>query len=224
MNTTTSTLPPGSRPQLGASPTAPVSVPGRLRRRRVMVGLSAALVSLGGVIGFLVWSMSTSSAEVVAVRTAVERGQVITAADLMVLRVSVDPAVAVVPEAEFEQVVGRRAAVDLVPGSLLSPAAVTDAVVPATGESMVGIALGTGQLPAEPLLPGDRVRLVQTPADQAEVPATQVTIDAVVQQLTAAPDGRTVVLDVIVPSSRAAEVAARAATGRVAVVLDSRER
>jgi hypothetical protein len=189
-----------------------------------MVGLSAALVSLGGVIGFLVWSMSTSSAEVVAVRTAVERGQVITVADLMVLRVSVDPAVAVVPEAEFEQVVGRRAAVDLVPGSLLSPAAVTDAVVPATGESMVGIALETGQLPAEPLLPGDRVRLVQTPADQAEVPATQVTIDAVVQQLTAAPDGRTVVLDVIVPSSRAAEVAARAATGRVAVVLDSRER
>ena len=98
-------------------------------------------------------------------------------------------------------------------------------MAPATGESIVGVALATGKLPAEPLRAGDRVRLVQTPADQADVPATQVTIDALVQNVPVmSEDGQTVVIDLLVPSSRAAEVAARAATGRVALVLDSRER
>ena len=68
------------------------------------------------------------------------------------------------------------------------------------------------------------MRLVQTPAEQAEVPAVQATVDAVVQSVADNADGQRVVVDVVVPSGKAAEVAARAATGRVALVLDSRER
>jgi hypothetical protein len=102
---------------------------------------------------------------------------------------------------------------------------VTDAVGPATGESIVGIALGIGQLPAEPLRPGDRVRLVLTPVAQGEVTTSQVAIDALVQGVTSpAADGQTVVVDLVVPAPRAPEVAALAGTGRVALVLDSRER
>ena len=56
------------------------------------------------------------------------------------------------------------------------------------------------------------------------MPTSQVTVDAVVQSVTPAADGQMVVVDVVVPSSRAPEVAARAATGRVSLVLDSRER
>lgn len=142
----------------------------------------------------------------------------------MVVRVSVDPAVQVVPSSQLASLVGQRAASDLSAGTLVSPAQVQPDVLPRTGESVVGLALAVGQLPAEPLRAGDRVRLVQTPAEQAEVTTTPATIDATVQSVTNSADGQLVVVDVVVPSAKAAEVAARAATGRVAVVLDSRER
>jgi hypothetical protein len=189
-----------------------------------MALLWVGLVLFGAVLGVVVWMGSTTSAEVVAVRAAVDRGELITAEDLMVTRVAVDPSVRVVPAAQLNGLVGQRAASDLTAGTLLNPAQVQPDVMPRTGESVVGLALGVGQLPAEPLRAGDRVRLVQTPADQAEIPATQVTIDAVVQSVTNSADGQQVVVDVLVPSAKAAEVAARAATGRVALVLDSRER
>jgi hypothetical protein len=189
-----------------------------------MVLFSVGLVLVGAVLGVGVWMASTSSVEVVAARASIERGAVITDSDLTVARVAVDPSVTVVPAAQLGTLVGKRAASDVAAGTLLSPAQVTEALPPSTGESVVGVALTTGQLPAEPLRPGDRVRLVQTPLAQGEVPATQITVDAVVRSVTPASDGQTTVVDLLVPSTRAAEVAARAATGRVAVVLDSRER
>lgn len=208
---------------LNGRPTTDAAPP-RLRRRPLMALAWAALVVVGGALGVAVWMGSTNSSEVVAVRTAVDRGAIITATDLMVVRVSVDPAVQVVPASHLSGMVGQRAASDLSAGTLLSPGEVTSAVVPATGQSVVGVALARGKLPATPLRPGDQVRLIQTPADQADVPATQITIDAVVVSVTASEDGQSVVVDVLVPSARAPEVAARAATDRVALVLDSRER
>ncbi|MBU4188915.1 MAG: hypothetical protein KJ817_12020 [Actinobacteria bacterium] len=189
-----------------------------------MVLVSVGLVLFGAMLGVAVWTLSTSSVEVVSARAPIGRGEVITAEDLAVTRVAVDPSIQVVPAAQLTTLVGKRAASDVVAGTLLSPAAVTDQLPPANGQSLVGVALTTGQLPAEPLRAGDLVRLVQTPVAQGEVPPTQVTIDAVVQSATATADGQATVVDLLVPSTRAAEVAARAATGRVALVLDSRER
>jgi len=202
----------------------PASPLGKLRRRPLMVLVSVGLVLFGAMLGVAVWTLSTSSVEVVSARAPIGRGEVITAEDLAVTRVAVDPSIQVVPAAQLTTLVGKRAASDVVAGTLLSPAAVTDQLPPANGQSLVGVALTTGQLPAEPLRAGDLVRLVQTPVAQGEVPPTQVTIDAVVQSATATADGQATVVDLLVPSTRAAEVAARAATGRVALVLDSRER
>lgn len=199
-------------------------IPGKLRRRPLMALAWASLVLVGAGLGVVVWMGSTTSSEVVAVRAGVDRGELITAEDLMVVRVSVDPSVQVVPAAQLNGFVGQRAASDLTAGTLLSPSQITADVMPGTGQSVVGIALSPGKLPAEPLRPGDQVRLVQTPPEQGDVPTSQVTVDAVVQSVTPAADGQTVVVDVVVPSSRAPEVAARAATGRVSLVLDSRER
>ncbi len=208
----------------GHEPAGNANSPGRLRRRPLMVLVSVGLVLVGAVLGVGVWMLSSSSVEVVAARTSIERGATITAEDLVVTRVTVDETVPVIRADQLTDLVGQRAASDIASGTLLSPAELTDVLPPGTGDSVVGVALSMGQLPAEPLRAGDRVRLVQTPAAQGEVPATQVTIDAVVQSVTAVADGQTTVVDLLVPSSRAAEVAARAATGEVALVLDSRER
>lgn len=204
---------------------APAVASTRLRRRPMLTLVSVGLVLLGAIAGLVVWSASTTTTEVVAARLSVDRGAVITAEDLMIVRTSLDPSLQVVPGEGLSGLVGMRAASDITAGSLVNPAQVMADLVPATGESVVGVALSVGKLPAEQLRPGDRVRLVQTPLDQSEVPDTQITIDAIVQGVSApAADGMTVVVDLIVPSSRAPEVAARAATGRVALVLDSRER
>lgn len=222
--TTTTSAPVTATPGPNGQAVGSHPVPNKLRRRPLMALAWASLVLFGAGLGVVVWMGSTTSSEVVAVRAAVDRGELITAEDLMVVRVSMDPAVQVVPSSQLDSLVGQRAASDLSAGTLLSPAQVQPDVLPRTGESVVGLALAVGQLPAEPLRAGDRVRLVQTPPELAEVTTTPVTIDATVQLVTNSVDGQLVVVDVVVPSAKAAEVAARAATGRVAVVLDSRER
>ena len=70
-----------------------------------------------------------------------------------------------------------------------------------------------------------RVRVVATPGAGGEVvDGPPVTIPATVVGQHPDPDTGATVVSVQVPESRAAELAARAATGNVAIVLDSRER
>lgn len=210
-------------PQADGMPVQPSPV--KLRRRPSMVIWSVALVVLGGVLGLAIWSLSSTSTEVVAVRAAVDRGELIAAEDLVVARVAVDPSLRVVPAADLLQMVGQRAVRDLAPGTLLSPEQVGPDVIPGPGQTIVGVAVGLGRLPAEPLRPGDRVRLVETSSDQGAPAAKPTAIEAVVHGVSpTGPDGVTVVVDVIVPNAAAAKVADRAAIGRVAIVLDARVR
>jgi ribosomal protein L24 len=102
---------------------------------------------------------------------------------------------------------------------------VSDTVLPAVGMSIVGVGLPASQMPGEPLLVGDRVRVVATPGQSGEVTAgEQVTIAATVVGVRVNNENGQNVVSVQVPEQDAAELAARAATGNVALVLDSRER
>lgn len=195
--------------------------PQKLRRRPLLVVLAVALIVGGAALGAWLWMMGTSATEVVMVRADVERGRVVTAADLGTVRVALDPSLQAVPGAQIESVVGQRAAVDLIAGTLLAPSSVTAALPPSPGESVVGIAVSPGMMPAEPLRAGDSVRLVQTPGQAGEVTGEPVTINAKV--LGVAVGDTVTVVDVLVPAGQAAELAARIATGKVAIVLDSRE-
>ena len=110
-------------------------------------------------------------------------------------------------------------------GTLLTEQAVTDNLVPGEGESLVGISLTPAQMPSEPLYGGDVVRIVTTPGDQGEVTDKEpVTIEATVVGVSRVEETGETVVDVSVPEADAADLAARAATGRVALVLDARER
>ncbi|MHB1009396.1 MAG: SAF domain-containing protein, partial [Propionibacteriaceae bacterium] len=130
-----------------------VGAPPKLRRRPVALVASVAAVILGAVLSLWAWSATSTTTEVLAVRTVVHRGEVITRDDLMVVRLGVDPAVQTVAGSRIDQVAGQRAALDLAAGGLLAPDDVASAVVPATGMSVVGIALAAGMMPAEPLNP-----------------------------------------------------------------------
>lgn len=210
-----------------ASPAAEppaLATPPKLRRRPVALLVSVATIVLGSLVGLWLWTAAGHTTEVLAVRTLVHRGEVIDRDDLMVVRVNLDPAVKTVPATQANTIAGQRAALDLAPGGMLTPDALTSAILPGKGSSVVGIGLAAGMLPAEPLAPGDAVRVVQTPGPQGEVAGTPVTIPATVVGVHPAESRDQTIVDVLVPAEEAADLAARAATGKVALVLDSRER
>lgn len=204
---------------------APAIMPTRTRRRSGVLAAGVALVVVGALGAAYLTQVVGDTAPVVAVARDVQPGEVIERTDLTIADISTDPALNPVPASRLDELVGQRAAIALTTGSLLTDAAVTEQVLPAAGQSLVGVALQSAQLPAEPLQPGDRVRIVDTPASQAEPPAaTPQTIPAVVVSAAAPDDSGLRIVNVTVPSGQAADLAARVATGRIALILDSRER
>ena len=209
------------RPKLNSSPQPRP----RRRRRPWLFALCAALVTAGALGTAFAFTSVNDTQEVLVVSRDIERGETIEAGDLSVVRVSVDPALTPVAGSQKAELAGSRAAVDLWSGTLLTEKAVTDNLVPGEGESLVGISLTPAQRPSEPLYSGDAVRIVTTPGDQGEVTDEDpVTIEATVVGASRVEETGETVVDVSVPEREAADLAARAATGRVALVLDARER
>ena len=206
--------------------TVPAQVaPPRLRRRRGVLAAGVMLVALGALGAAVLTQAVGSTVPVVAVVRAVPAGAVLERADLAVANVNVDPLLRPVPASRLADQVGQRAAVALTAGSLLTEQSVTAEVQPAAGRSLVGVALTAAQLPAQALRAGDRVRIIDTPLAQGEPPAEPPTaIVAEVVSVVGPDDTGLTVVDVSLGSDQAADLAARVATGRVALVLDSRER
>ena len=92
--------------------------------------------------------------------------------------------------------------------------------------SLVGVSLPPALMPAAQLQSGDQVRIVATPGAQGDLATgtSPTSIGATVVGVRGAGDNGQIVVDVSVPYDQAAELAARAATGKIALVLDSRER
>jgi flagella basal body P-ring formation protein FlgA len=203
-----------------ASPPVPETT--KLQRRPSAVVLALVLVCLGGLTGLWLWTSSSAATEVVAVRSPVERGQLIVPEDLTTVRVTLDPALRTVPASGLESLVGKRAVTDLAAGTLVAPEQVSDAVVPGAGMAVVAVPIAPGLIPSEPLKAGDTVRLVQAPAQGVEVTGAPAEITGTVLNVT--PGDTETVVDVLVADNRAGELAARAASGDLALVLASRER
>jgi len=208
------------------SPAVPPLVPPpKLRRRPAIVAGAIGAVSLGAVLAAWTWSSSTSTQQVLVAKSEILRGSVIEADDLTTARINHDPALASLPASSADDVIGQRAALDIAAGGLLTQDAVEEASLPAAGKSVVGVALTPEQAPGQMLLAGDQVRVVVTPGQDGETPkiAPDFSAAEVVGLHHDAETGQTVV-DLLVPHEEASLLAARIATGNVALVLDSRER
>lgn len=219
-----STLSPTTAAQ-STFPTGPLVQPPKLRRRPALVVASVLLVVIGALASAWAYTSLGTAREVVAMRTDVARGQVITADSLQVVRIGVDPALKTVTPAEAAQIVGQRAAVDLKAGQLLVPGVAQTQLYPREGRSAVGLSLSPAQMPSEPLAVGDKVRIVATPGQQGDVDPAQLKVFEGEVVTVAAPDASGVTaVTVEVSAAVAPEVAARSASGKVALVLESRVR
>jgi hypothetical protein len=219
------------RPSLPAPPPAPV---GRLPRRRRwgLVAVGVVLVVVGAVVAYLLVVTAGVTHSYLAVRRDVPYGAAIGPDDLTVVNVNPAAGLQPIPVSRRSRVIGKHAATDLVPGTLLTQAQLTDRTVPAPGEHLVGIELKPAQVPARTLKPGDAVALVIVPAanltgvadPQASFPAKPESIRGTVADVTTPATNGNIRVDVAVSQADSLEVAAMAAAGRIAVVVTTRGR
>lgn len=209
----------------GGPAAAALVPPPKLRRRPALVAAAIGAICIGALLAGWAWTATTNTRDVLVARHTIERGAVIEADDLARVRLSADPALKPVAAAQFDQVVGQRAAMDIAEGGMLTPGSFTAEVVPGEGQSVVGVALTPAQAPGLGLQYGDKVRVVVTPAQGEELPAgTPLTNDASVVGVHTSDETGQTVIDLLVPKADATVLATRIATGNIALVLDSRER
>ncbi|RKF24661.1 flagellar biosynthesis protein FlgA [Micromonospora globbae] len=217
-------------PSTRATPTvaAPYAVPRVAPQRRwrpALVWLAVALIAAGGLIAAGVLRKVGTTAEYLAVATRVEVGSTIGRSDLRTVRITVDPALKPVPSSSADAVIGKFAAVALVPGTLLTQAQLTDTAVPGPGRQLVGISLPQERMPAERIKPGAEVLLVVTtddgPVANQQPTAAPISIKATVIDVRDGVKEGTTLLNVAVVERDGPLVAARAAAGRIVVALTS---
>ncbi|MFG3297834.1 SAF domain-containing protein [Micromonospora chersina] len=149
---------------------APVAPPKVVRQRRIrpgLLGLAVLLIALGGLGAAFAVTSVHSTGSYLAVARPVEVGRQLTADDLVPVRVSGGRELQPVPADRIKEVLGRRAAVRLTPGTLLTPAQLTDAPLLGPGQQQLALGLEPSQVPARRLHPGDKVLLVSTPDTSA---------------------------------------------------------
>jgi SAF domain len=194
----------------------------RSRPRPAIIAMGLALIIVAGLVAAWIYTTTGRTVQVISANAAIARGEVITREDLTTVEIPEGQTIPSFGVDEAKSVIGQYAVVDIPQGTLISPNNIAvEAGVP-EGESIVGIALTQAQLPPYPLANGDPVRIVETPINQGDPPATTPpTIKATVVSVTQDETSGNTVVAVAVDEDRAADLAARAATGRVALILDA---
>ncbi len=187
-----------------------------------MVGV---LLVLGCALAFTDASLHLGSREeVLVVAQPVAAGQVLTGADVRTARVSTGSGLDVVLAGDEATVVGRRAAVALVAGSLLTTSEVGSAPPLGSGFDVVAVGLKPGAYPPE-LAPGDRVQIVPVTSSTSAGTGTAITtsgapVGATVLSVEAASASANTptVFSLQVSTGDADEVASLAAAGQASLV------
>ena len=137
----------------------------RRQRRPGYIALLLVLVVGLAVVGGWLYTTAGQKLAVVVVVKDIPVGQVIERSDLSTVEVAGD--VTAIAGQNLPTVLGQRAAVELLPGTLLQRAMVASGPVLAAGQAQVGIVLKGGQLPADGVSPGDLVQVLRLPGQAA---------------------------------------------------------
>ncbi len=201
----------GGVPRVGALPTR--------QSRPGWVALAVALIVGFAAVGAYLYLQAGAKTAVVVVVADVPAGQPITRADLST--VAVAGGVTAIAGDHLDSVVGQSAAVHLLPNMLLQRSMVTATGGLSAGEAAVGVAVKSGQVPADGLTPGDTVEVVELAAASSggPGPATVLVARAQVSAVREDPaqSGGTLAT-VVVPLDKAAAVAAASGAGQVALI------
>jgi hypothetical protein len=213
----------GKAAYTGLRPSAPARS-GVGRRRQLPWVVAGVVLVVGCALAFGLASLRLSGGEeVLAVAQPVAAGQVLTASDLRVVRVSPAAGLQPVLAGSEASMLGRPVSVSLVPGTLLTPADLGSAPPGPAGSDVVALALKAGAFPPS-VGPGDSVAVVAvtTSASGGGSPLTGnlPPVPAVVVGVQAAPQGSSAdeVVSLSVDPADAAAVARLGAAGQAVLV------
>jgi SAF domain len=206
----------------GLPPTPqPPRMPGRRNPKWIALGIVA--LCLGGLLSYMIYARVASETAVVAAAHTVYRGETIEESDLTTIALREGSLIQSVPATSLSDLVGRRAAFDLIEGSVIPSSAVVEEAIPAEGRAIIGLKLEPGRAPGNVLLPSSLVRLIALPAaadGSTDKLAGSIFVGRVIDQSPAA-DGTSILVNVDVDAGAAPTIATLAAQDRIALVRDA---
>ena len=206
---------------------AVVPPPGpRLRKReRAQRGLIAAgvvLVLACGLGAGLLFEHQGGKVSVIKMAKGVPAGHQIEASDLTTAQIATDDIPAFAGN-HMNEVIGKTAAVGLVPGEILNRAMVTSRPATPSGYVVAGVSLKPGQLPAGGVSAGDQVMVIvlasQSAGGSSGTGSGAIVLENSVQVSASAEssDGTSTVVSLLIPKSDAAQLAQANNAGLVAL-------
>jgi hypothetical protein len=198
------------------------------QRRPVLAAVTlVVIVGLAAIAGYL-YEQAGAKTPVVVIARAVPQGHPIERADLTTVAVAGE--ISAVTAAGMDGIVGSRAEVDLLPGTVLQRSMISDAPLLPASKALVGVAVGPGQMPADGLQPGDTVQVLHLSgtgaAGTAPGPGPVQTVQEPVELTRAdvysvredASQAGGALLTLVVPRAVAMDVAAASDAQRVALI------
>jgi hypothetical protein len=200
----------------GAGLSTPLST---TNRPKGYAALAVMLIVGFGAWGYWLYGQAGAKVPVLIAAHEIPAGHVVARSDLSTL--SVAGGVTAVAADHLSEVVGRTAAVEILPGTPVQLAMVTAGSSLSPSQVLVGVAEAPGQVPSSGLVPGDRVEVLGLPPKTAgnasvrsPVLATATVYDA---RANPAVEGGTL-LTLLAPRAAAVPITAASDAGLVALV------
>lgn len=220
MSTTTSSL--AERKQVKPEAESRVTkgmLPQRAPNKRSGFLMLVLALAVAGGLTVLYGLSQAGQITVLTTNESVVRGQAIEAQDLTSIEVGKDTPNVVEAESA-EQIIGKKALVDLTAGSLVGPDNTGDSVNFSSEETVVGIGVAPANAPARTLVAGDTVRVVFTPSDPETKASGVSELTGIVEASSIDENEGTLVVDVRLKEKDAANAARWSAASTAAIILD----
>ncbi|GIJ62108.1 SAF domain-containing protein [Virgisporangium aurantiacum] len=190
------------------------------RRRSTPHIVLGALLVLACAVAFAITALRVDPrTAVLTLARAVPAGHTLSAADLTVVRIVPDAALAVVAETQQSSVIGRTLRLPVAANTLLSESMLGPAAWPPSGQSLVAVSVKPGRAP-DGLAAGARVLVLVVPTQSgtgSSPGANPVQVSATVVSVTAADGTGASVVSLLMTSPDAVRVAG--APGEVALIV-----
>ncbi|WBB82447.1 SAF domain-containing protein [Micromonospora sp. WMMD882] len=185
-----------------------------------LLGLAVLLIALGGLGAAFAVTSVRATGTYLAIARPVAVGAELSRDDLMSVQVAGGQGLKPIDVDRIDEMLGKRAAVTLTPGTLLTEAQLTDEPMLGSGQQQLALGVKPYGVPSRKLRPGDKVQLMSMPAKTTDgrTTSSSTRFNATVVDSDTS-DTSIVTVYLVLATRDVPAVVALAAEQRVAIVL-----